>query len=194
MNGFLSKPVGLDKLRETLLEWLPAPPARETAQTASAAPAETAAPVFDEGGLLHRLLDDRDLAAAVVNGFVHDCPLQLALLAERIAQADAQGARSQAHRVKGASACVSAGSLCAVGLEMERAAEAKDLGRVGALLPRATEEFERLRTVLQAAGCRRPGGSPRPRTCYNKTYWKSIRTPSPLAGSRHAGSPPQTNR
>ncbi len=152
MNGFLSKPVGLDQLRETLLEWLPAPEASSAVQAAPAGPAERSAPVFDEDELLHRLMDDRDLAGAVVDGFVQDCPLQLAQLAERLAAADAPGTRSQAHRVKGAAACVSAGSLSAVGLEMERAAEAKDLDRVGALLPRATGEFERLKTALQEAG------------------------------------------
>jgi signal transduction histidine kinase/CheY-like chemotaxis protein/HPt (histidine-containing phosphotransfer) domain-containing protein len=205
MNGFLSKPVGLEQLREALLEWLPAPDAGGSIQAAPVAPAETAAPVFDGSGLLRRLMDDRDLAGAVVRGFVQDCPLQLALLAGRLSEADAPGARSQAHRIKGSAACVSAESLSALGLEMERAAKAGDLGRVDALLPRATVEFERFKTALQAAGwlatdsaspphiATAAGGNPSG-TAIMKPIGSRSATPSPLAGSRHAGSPPQTSR
>ena len=81
-----------------------------------------------------------------------DCPVQLKLLSERLAEADALGARLQAHKIKGAAASVSAGVLSAVALEMEQAALAGELERVGTLLPRAAEEFESLKTALRIAG------------------------------------------
>jgi len=152
MNGFLSKPVELDQLREALVKWLPVRGAREADRTAPGPAAETAASVFDAPGLLRRLRDDRELAGAVIRGFLQDWPIQLALLSERLTALDAPGTRSQAHRIRGAAACVAAGALSGLGHEMERAAMANDLDSVVALLPRANEEFERLKAALQAAG------------------------------------------
>jgi HPt (histidine-containing phosphotransfer) domain-containing protein len=97
-------------------------------------------------------MNDRELAGAVIRGFLEDCPVQLALLSVRLSEADAPGAGSQAHKIKGAAASVSAGGLRARASEMERAAMAGDLKCAGALLPRATEEFEKLKIALQAAG------------------------------------------
>ena len=97
-------------------------------------------------------MNDRELAGAVIRGFLEDCPLQLAVLSKRVSEADATGARHQAHRIKGAAAAVAAEALRARASEMERAAAAGDLECAGALLPRANEEFERLRTAWQAAG------------------------------------------
>ena len=49
---------------------------------------------------------------------------------------------------------IEAGVLRALALEMEQAALGGDLQRVSALLPSATEEYERFRAVLQMAGWR----------------------------------------
>jgi signal transduction histidine kinase/CheY-like chemotaxis protein/HPt (histidine-containing phosphotransfer) domain-containing protein len=151
MNDFVSKPVELQQLSDVLAKWLRGDCAPNPIQCAAVATGE-AAPVFDEGGFLGRLMNDRSLARTVLDGFLQDCPVQIALLSDRLAEADAPGARRQAHKLKGAAACVSAESLRALGLEMERAATANDLDRVGALLPRATEAFERLKITLQMAG------------------------------------------
>jgi signal transduction histidine kinase/HPt (histidine-containing phosphotransfer) domain-containing protein/ActR/RegA family two-component response regulator len=151
MNDFLSKPVELRQLSDVLAKWLRGDRAPSPIQAAAVGTGE-AVPVFDESGLLGRLMNDRELARTVLGGFLQDCPLQLALLSERLAEADAPGTRRQAHKIKGAAACVSAESLRALMLQMERAATANDLTRVSALLPRATEDFERLKTTLQTAG------------------------------------------
>jgi signal transduction histidine kinase/HPt (histidine-containing phosphotransfer) domain-containing protein/ActR/RegA family two-component response regulator len=152
MNGFLSKPVELEQLREAFQRYLAAPAAGVTIRPAAIAPSQTPAPVFDEGGLLRRLMNDRELAGAVIRGFLEDCPLQLAVLSARVSEADAPGARRQAHRIKGAAAAVAAEALRARAWEVEQAAAAGDLQCAGALLPGATEEFARLRTAWQAAG------------------------------------------
>lgn len=111
-----------------------------------------AATVFDERDLLSRLMEDRDLASAIIGCFLEDCPVQLKLLSERLAEADATGARRQAHTIKGAAASVSAVRLRAVGFEMEKAAEAGDLKGASALLPSAAHEFDRFEAALQTAG------------------------------------------
>jgi HPt (histidine-containing phosphotransfer) domain-containing protein len=67
-------------------------------------------------------------------------------------EADATGARSYAHALKGSAGSVSAVGLRAIAQEMERAAAAGELGRFGELLPRAFEEFERLKSILERSG------------------------------------------
>jgi HPt (histidine-containing phosphotransfer) domain-containing protein len=87
-----------------------------------------------------------------MKGFLKDVPSQLNNLRTRLAETDGPGARLQAHALKGSAATVSAGSLRAIALEMERAAGAGELDHFGELLPRAAAEFERLKSTLQNAG------------------------------------------
>ena len=58
----------------------------------------------------------------------------------------------QAHTLRGAAATVSAESLHAIALAMERAGAAGELQRCGELLPRAVEEFERFKSTLKRTG------------------------------------------
>ena len=73
-------------------------------------------------------------------------------LRNRLAEADQPGARLLAHALKGSAATVSAGGLRAIAQQMERAAASGQLDRCGELLPRAAEEFERLKSTLERAG------------------------------------------
>ena len=141
MNGYLSKPVELDQLAEVLATCLPA--------------AETdghEAGVFDEAGLLRRLMGDRQLAGITLTAFAGDIPSQLDKLRRRLEAADAPGATLQAHTLKGAAATVAAEGLRGVALEMERAGAAGQLARCGELLPRAEREFNRFQRVLERNG------------------------------------------
>jgi HPt (histidine-containing phosphotransfer) domain-containing protein len=95
---------------------------------------------------------DRQLAGAVLGGFLRNAPAQLHDLRARIDEADAPGARLQAHALKGAAATVAAEGLRAIALAMERAGAAGQLERCGELLPRAAQEFERFKSALERAG------------------------------------------
>jgi HPt (histidine-containing phosphotransfer) domain-containing protein len=97
-------------------------------------------------------MGDRPLAGKIIKGFLSDVPSQLNNLRERLVAADQTGARSQAHRLRGAAATISAGDLSAIAQEMERAAAAGQLDRFGELLPQAIEEFGRLKSTLEQAG------------------------------------------
>ena len=83
---------------------------------------------------------------------MQDVPSQLNNLRARLDEADAPGARLQAHALKGAAATVAAEGLRAIALAMERAGAAGQLDRCGELLPRAVEEFERFKSTLERAG------------------------------------------
>jgi signal transduction histidine kinase/HPt (histidine-containing phosphotransfer) domain-containing protein len=162
MNDYLCKPIEPELLADLLRHWVPsATPAREEFQPVAGA-TET---VFDERNLLHRVMEDRDAASQIVAGFLSEAPLQLCRLRERLQEGDAPGARLQAHALKGAAATISAGALCAVAREAEQAAKAGELLRVGALMPRLSEQLERLNATLKQSG------------------WEC--TPKPERGSKH---------
>lgn len=149
MDDYVSKPMGLRDLAGLLRKWLRSEEEKPIAREENGDAAE---PLFDERELLDRLMEDRGLASKIVRSFLADCPIQLAVLAERIEASDGEGARQQAHKVKGAAASVSARSLRAAALRVERAAKAGDLAAAASLLPRAKEEFRRLRAEFDRTG------------------------------------------
>jgi CheY-like chemotaxis protein len=151
MNDFLSKPVDLPQLAEMLAKWTQTsnpPVAAPTEPTA----AQAAVAIFDSEALLNRLMGDREVAGTIVKGFLEEVPSQLHELRKRLVEADAPGARLLAHALKGSAATVSAGSLHAIALQLEGAADAGRLDSFGELLPRVSQEFERLKSALEQAG------------------------------------------
>ncbi|MBC7820392.1 MAG: response regulator [Planctomycetaceae bacterium] len=152
MNGFLSKPVDLHLLAEVLERWIPGINPRADVQTVERAAFEQNADSFDSEDFLKRLMGDRQLAGEIMQGFLGGIPSQLNNLQKRFDEADETGARLEAHILNGSAATVSAVGLREIGQEMERAAAAGQLDHFGKLLPRAVEEFERLKSTLEKAG------------------------------------------
>jgi CheY-like chemotaxis protein len=151
MDDFLSKPVDMQQLAEVLSKWSVTAAARREGGISQKAE-RSSATVFDGQAFLHRLMGDRRLANIVLDAFLGDFPSQLEILRGRFAEKDGPGARMQAHSLKGSSATVAAVSLSAIAQEMETAADAGELDLFDELLPRAAEEFERLKVELTLAG------------------------------------------
>jgi HPt (histidine-containing phosphotransfer) domain-containing protein len=149
MNDYISKPVELEHLEQVLLKWLQPSEARGSEKTAEQ---NSPKAVFDSDGLMRRLSGDRELAGITLKGFLQDVPSQLNNLRLMLQESNAVGLRAQAHMLKGAAATVAAEGLRAIALEMERTATAGKLDPCGELLPRAAEEFEKFRNVLERAG------------------------------------------
>jgi len=141
MNDYLAKPVELGLLEDVLGKWLPQSCASEHAEG-----------VFDSEALLRRLMGDRQLTGTLLRGFLQAVPSQLSSLRSRLDDADASGARAQAHALKGAAATVAAEDLRAVALAMERAGAAGQLDHCDGLFPHAVEEFERFKSTVEQAG------------------------------------------
>ena len=107
--------------------------------------------VFDGSGLLKRLAGNRGLAERLVREFLADTPSQLRMLRELLENGDAESARRQAHKLKGAAANLSAGALREAAFHAEQAAMAGQLSQVADLLATMEGEFERVKCVLQPA-------------------------------------------
>ena len=151
MNDYLAKPVEPRQLADLLEKWRIPPTGAEVRPPADPSPAKPEA-VFNQEELLTRLMGDKDLAHKVIAGFLNDVPRQLGALKSRLDAGDAQGARLQAHTLKGAAATVSAEALRALCGEAQEAAAAGDLSRAWVLLPRLEEQFERLKATLKQSG------------------------------------------
>ena len=158
MNDYLAKPVDFERLGDALARWLPvngaadAAPALIPAARSSADKASAVEVIFDEEVLLERVMGDRRLAETVLTRFILDVPSQLKDVSRRLEEADAPGVGFQSHAIKGAAATVSAESLRALSQAMELAGNAGQLDRCRELLPRAVEEFEKFKTVLERSG------------------------------------------
>jgi PAS domain S-box-containing protein len=153
MDDYIAKPVGLPQLDGLLTKWIAESRAEKPAQGAEAPAGESsgepAITVFDADSFLCRLMDDRELAGAVVKGFLADAPLQLKQLIARLDEDDVAGTKMQAHTLKGSAATVSAEALHAVALAMETAASAGQLDRCRDLLTSAIDEFERFKRTVE---------------------------------------------
>lgn len=152
MTDYLSKPVDVDRLADLLAKLLPVSNSARASPMPGSALDTRSRMVFDAENLLHRLGGDRQLAGIVLKGFIEDMPFQLNNLRRVLDGADARGTRFHAHTLKGAAATVAAESLREVALAIERAGDAGEWDRCGELLPRANEEFERFKNVLEHAG------------------------------------------
>jgi CheY-like chemotaxis protein/HPt (histidine-containing phosphotransfer) domain-containing protein len=152
MNDYLAKPVDLGRLKDVLAKWLPKSGADDAGSPSGQRAQPPANAVFKKEALLRRLLGDRQTAAIILKGFVHDFPSQLNHLRARLKEADAPGARMQVHALKGATATVAAENLHAVAVAMERAGKTGRWDRCGELLPQAAEEFERFKSTLEHDG------------------------------------------
>ena len=99
--------------------------------------------------MLARLMNDKNLASKVVTAFLEDAPKQLNALKRMLDQGDTDGARRQAHTLKGAAATMSAETLRALCAEAQEAAAAQDFKRASTLLVQMQEQFAVLKTALR---------------------------------------------
>jgi HPt (histidine-containing phosphotransfer) domain-containing protein len=104
--------------------------------------------VFDHAALLKRWTGDRALAEKVVNASLERARPQLSSLRRQLAAQNAQGARREAHALRGAAATVSAPAMRGLALEAEQAAAAGDWTRFEEILPRMEDQLDRLKTAI----------------------------------------------
>lgn len=149
MSDYIAKPVELPNLASTLTKWLKLAAAEHPIKDSPAlSPAEARA-IFNPETMLARLMNDKNLASKVITAFLEDAPKQLNALKRMLDQGDTDGARRQAHTLKGAAATMSAETLRALCAEAQEAAAAQDFKRASTLLVQMQEQFAVLKTALR---------------------------------------------
>jgi HPt (histidine-containing phosphotransfer) domain-containing protein len=152
MNGYLSKPLELPQLSKMLDRWMPVAPAHALPEPLPQNPGEPIECTFDEEPLLRRLMGDRQLASAIVKGFLDDFPVQLTNLRKLLSGDDASAVRLHAHALKGAAATVGAECLRSITSAIEESARAGNVSRCIELLSHAVKEFGRFKTIVERTG------------------------------------------
>ena len=159
MNDYVSKPVSPPALAESLGKWLSPegaagrqPKAELAADEPPALRRPPPAPVvFDQAGMLSRLLEDAELVRLITQSFLQDLPRQIEALRGYLAAGEVADVERQCHTIKGASANVGGEALRAVAFELERLGQAGDLAAVQARLPELEAQFARLQQAMTQA-------------------------------------------
>jgi two-component system, sensor histidine kinase and response regulator len=152
MDDYVSKPVSPEALHEVLQRWFGVLESEISPAAANFVPSkevESDVLVWDQVGLLRRLMGDHDLASRVSEAFLDDIPRQIQVLKQLLEMGDVVGSGHQAHSIKGASASVGAERLREAASEMERAASAGNLGAVRDLFTNLDTELSRLRVTMK---------------------------------------------
>ena len=145
MDDYLAKPVDTRQLASVLRKWIPQSIFSEASESFQR-PAQTLEfAVFDETSLLDRLMGDRKLAFAVINGFLEDAPNRIRELKIRIMERDRSSILMLAHSLKGSAATVSANTIRAAARAIESAAKAGHLEVCGELQHLIVTEYERFK-------------------------------------------------
>ena len=164
MDDYLSKPIDVLTLTDTLKRWLtkrivtaaaidaPGATGRQaekkvddstaTAGTAaSGAASAPARPVFDRAGALKRMGGDAELLDSLSELFLDEMPANLARLKTAVELGQARDARLHAHSIKGSASNVGAEALVECAGRLEEMARESRLDQVGAGLPELERHF-----------------------------------------------------
>ena len=153
MNDYLTKPIELPALIAVLEKWLK--PKGEVNYSVTSEPKEKAPlrkeepAVFDRVAFMSRVMNDKDLARVVLDGFMGEIPDEITRLKRHIEAGDARLVEQQAHKIKGASATVGGEALRAVAWVLEQAGKAGDLDAARARVTDLDAQFNALKAALE---------------------------------------------
>jgi HPt (histidine-containing phosphotransfer) domain-containing protein len=106
---------------------------------------------FSESTLLERLMNDREIARAIVQAFLEDIPKQIGVLKGFLDAGDAQGVELLAHTIRGAAAAVCGEGLMNVACELELVGRSGDLRTATASFAELRTRFERLKEAMKVS-------------------------------------------
>jgi CheY-like chemotaxis protein/HPt (histidine-containing phosphotransfer) domain-containing protein len=160
MDDYLTKPLHPDALAMALERWLTQAGEGDRSATQAGPGVEEGivsedvqveeVSIFNEDELLHRVMNDRELALEIVTAFLIDMPVQIAKLNQFLSSGNCSGVMRQAHTIKGASANLAAAALSQAATRVEEVSKAGDLQLAGTLTPQIQLEYDRLSQRIKA--------------------------------------------
>jgi len=163
MDDYIAKPVSPEGLTEILERWLmgkpnsvPSVTDRESRTPSPSHPdgeprKEAARPVFDEAGLLDRVMGDHMLARAIAHQFLDDIPKRLDALTRDIAAGETKSAERLAHTINGACLTLGGQSLSETAFALECKAREGNLLAMRSQIGELHERFVMLRGAMTAS-------------------------------------------
>ena len=157
MNDYISKPVMPQTLARVLQKWLKKE--EGTQKNTNGDPGGTTPPseqlvpklpVLDFSGLMERVMNDPDLAKAILEEFPTDISQRIQALKEFLKTRDREGTEREAHSIKGASANIGGEALRAEASVIEKAAEAGDWVTADMRMPELVLRFNQLKDAIIA--------------------------------------------
>ncbi|MDQ5985208.1 MAG: Sensor histidine kinase RcsC [Syntrophus sp. SKADARSKE-3] len=158
MNDYLSKPFPLKALEELLSRWLDYGLTEDKGNYANHIPKDNyeipleEPVVFNEAGIMERLMDDRRLIHTIITGFLQDMPKQMKILEQHLHDRNIAGATRQAHTIKGAAAGAGAESIREMALQAEKAGEKGNLDEIATMLPLLEEHLASFDLIIKRMG------------------------------------------
>ena len=142
MDDYLTKPLDPQALAAVLAKWLP------PKTLAQEVPAHTASlEPIDYASLLRRCLGKRELAARLVRKLVEQAEQDVLAITTALQQNDAATLAASAHRLRGASANVSAEVLRRTAADLEALGHSGNLAAAGPLVAQLPPELARLKAA-----------------------------------------------
>ena len=154
MSDYLSKPVLPADLASMIERWLPEEEPDDASGpiallNSGAGGGQAGKDVFDLESFMNRILGDTELAKELVEGFLAEMPEQLERIHIATDEGDHLSAEQQAHRIKGASANLSALALYESAHAMEMAAKDRNSESMSELMPQMDQCFRLLKVSLE---------------------------------------------
>jgi two-component system, sensor histidine kinase and response regulator len=149
MDDYVTKPVRVEGLRDTLLRWFAGERTKPAAETASpAGPTK----VWELDHLRESSGNDREFMGKLLGEFLDPLPSRIEEMEASARTGDAVKLRFQAHGLKGSSRTMGAVTLGELCQEIEMHAAGGDPGAARPAIARLLPEVERLRAALQIMG------------------------------------------
>jgi CheY-like chemotaxis protein len=142
MDDYVSKPIQAGLLRAVIDRQVSGSARAETPDGQERAADAPDREVFDRADLLDTLGGDAGCLAELVNMFIVDAPVQVAVLQRYLDKGQSDEVEARAHKLKGAAANIRARSMSKLLSDIEQAAIRNNLDEVPGLLEQLGNAFE----------------------------------------------------
>lgn len=153
MDDYIAKPIAPEDLENVLTRWLDRIKKRVQRTPPALKPPALLkdTPVFDKKAFLARLMNDKALAANIVQGFIEDMAEQIESLKQSAGRGDMKDIFLQAHKIKGSAANMGGMAASAAAFQLEKAAKTNKKDEIAQLVLQMECQLRLLKTRLRKA-------------------------------------------